>query len=306
MVADILVGGIKITEPDKYGGKAAGLSTLVQNGYHVPDYIAIEAVEDTQCFSSEFWENLREKIRNFEDEGYYDVAVRSSAVGEDSFVKSMAREYASKFGKMTFDEIKDAVIAVVESMPNSSREKHLTEHCRMGVVIQRRLEPEYAGVLLSSNPMNYKKSEMLLSVVKGEGEQLVSGNEPGEDFLISDEMEDICDQISCGISKEIIRELLSGVKILENTLRYPVDVEWAIQNDRLYYLQARPIASITALAQENFCVSGNRKAELTIPLVSNVKIHLWEKLKKWLCSFRIFIFMLEMDHLRNSSNCSRR
>ena len=87
------------------------------------------------------------------------IAVRSSAIGEDSEGASFAGQHLSVLNVTTFVHLKSAIAEVVESAltvsAQSYREKLGVEGTpRMGVVLQELLNPDAAGVMFTRNPID--------------------------------------------------------------------------------------------------------------------------------------------------------
>lgn len=135
----------------KFGGKAQGLTLLNNNGFNVPYTVFIEAVSNiAEINDKKFQDNLKEKIRILEKEGYYNIAIRSSSLNEDAFSSSLAGHYKTIMGQMSFDEVVDSIREVILSIDETAEDK-------MGVIIQEMICADYSGVIFSSNPLTYSK-----------------------------------------------------------------------------------------------------------------------------------------------------
>ncbi len=107
------------------------------------------------------------------------IAVRSSAVGEDSEGASFAGQHLSVLNVATFSHLISAVAEVVQSAltpsAQSYREKLGVEGPpRMGVVLQELLNSDAAGVMFTRNPLNGAK-ERVIEAAWGLGEVVVAG-----------------------------------------------------------------------------------------------------------------------------------
>ena len=107
------------------------------------------------------------------------IAVRSSAVGEDSEAASFAGQHATVLNVMSFSQLTSAIAEVVQSALSSSatsyREKMGVEGApRMGVVLQELFNPESAGVMFTRNPLNGVE-ERVIEAAWGLGEVVVAG-----------------------------------------------------------------------------------------------------------------------------------
>lgn len=255
-----------------YGGKAQGLSLLYQMGMNVPQAFAIEAVNNTYNIDEEFCIALKQKLAVFEQNGCYRVAVRSSATLEDSYTENLAGRFLTVLGEMHFEEIIDSIKRVIESLSTVNSEQN-----KMGIIIQRMLDSDFAGVIYSSDPHTYSKSSMLISYIEGTGEKLVSGEVAGHDLKVSLKNNEINIDGKNKIQDLLIRSLCQSTKQVEEQLCYPIDVEWAIKNNELYYLQCRPLTSITKI-HTRLCELSQFDDRI-LPQAVNIgnKFHFWKK-----------------------------
>jgi pyruvate,water dikinase len=107
------------------------------------------------------------------------IAVRSSAIGEDSEGASFAGQHLSVLNVTTFTDLKSAIAEVVESAfapsAQSYREKLGVEGApRMGVVLQELLDSDAAGVMFTRNPLDGAE-ERVIEAAWGLGEVVVAG-----------------------------------------------------------------------------------------------------------------------------------
>lgn len=252
----------------KFGGKALGLALLNDNGFCIPSSIFVEATDNiSDIDDKEFQCKLAEKLTPLEDNGCYNVAIRSSSLNEDAFVNSLAGHYKTIIGEMNFGELIDGMKEIILSLGWDSRDK-------MGIVIQEMIDADYSGVIFSSNPLNYSKGEMIISYTHGIGEGLVSGKVHGTDILvrITDSGLEFNDEPKFGF--ELSEVLCRSMKTLEQKCNYPIDVEWAIKDNCIIYLQCRPISSITGIASGVFPVAQESLRNIPKPLQSHDKVKL--------------------------------
>lgn len=231
---------------DSYGGKAYGLSILYRNGLAIPPTFCISPFD---CIDDLDEKQFYEEVKELEKDGYYNVAVRSSSMVEDSFSESKAGLYLTRIGRFTFEEMIEAVKDVFRS----------GEH--MGIIIQQAIDSDYSGVFFSSNPITYSKKTGVLSYVQGMGEILVGGD-GGHDV-----------EIQFDRYNGPFAEVVSSVKELEHKLGYPIDVEWCMEKGKIWYLQCRPITSISAV-KSGFYKVDKYLDHLPSQLISHDKIKL--------------------------------
>ena len=217
---------------NSFGGKAYGLSLLKKYGYLVPKSFCIEPVLSVDEIDDTF---KKELLLVIGEQDKYHFAVRSSSKVEDASTESKAGHYLTVFGDYDIDELIDAIRQVVLSGE------------QMGVILQETIDAEYSGVFFSSNPTSFSKKSGILSYTKGLGDELVSGLCSGTDIEVSFE----------NYSNPLFENIVSQMKLLESKLGYPIDVEWCIKDNIVYYLQCRPITSITSVKPGFYKIDNN-------------------------------------------------
>ena len=252
---------IKNVIDNSYGGKAYGLSLLNKHGLNIPITYCIAPREEIEL----------DGIAELEKNGFYHVAVRSSSIIEDAADESKAGCFITKIGNYTRDQLK-IVIKQVRSHGE-----------QMGIVVQQAIDAEYSGVVFSSDPLTYSKKRGVLSFVQGMGAQLVGG-QAGEDVEVDFDGYN-------GPFYTVVRD----VKKLENKLGYPIDVEWCMKDGQIWYLQCRPITSITKIK------SGYYKVDERI-ICLPVQLTLHDKIKLRMDAQRDDIFISDAYiHVKNTA-----
>ncbi len=257
---------------NEYGGKAHGLSILLENELPVPKTIAIQkSTNPGDIENPNFIEALKEILNPFSKKGLYSVAIRSSCTIEDGFTDSKAGHFSTFIGQMTFDE----VICRVKDVISGIKEKDISEGAGMGVLIQEKIDSDYSGVLFSSDPISFRKDCMILTYTEGMGDKLVSGKVAGKEVLVSVEQDKYLFKIDSNDSiEDQLQELFRETKKLEGKLGYPIDIEWAISKGKLYFLQCRPLTNITSVQTQLIKVNEKNLLGLPQQLVSSDKINL--------------------------------
>ncbi len=164
------------TDASVFGAKAAHLGRALGHGLPVPSGIAlpwalVEGVghDDRRCVASVVDASASLGA----------VAVRSSAVGEDSGRASFAGQHSSWLNVVGRAEVVDAVRAVWRSAHAPAavayrRRMGLPLDIRVGVVVQRLVDAEVSGVLFDSHPVT-GAPEVLVEAAWGLGEAVASG-----------------------------------------------------------------------------------------------------------------------------------
>lgn len=258
---------------EKCGGKGKSLVEMTMEGFSVPSGFIVNSDEFMQfcelngligvpleemrqsIIGGKFPDKMSENILNLYTKIFSNnekVAVRSSALCEDSaefawsgeletflfvdkdnLLESIKKCFASLFAERALFYAKHADIA---------REK-----LQVAVIIQKQIESEFAGVAFSDNPLT-GKSEIVIEVVKGQGERLVSGEIIPDRYVYSYSeilQEKKLQQSNIHISDFHLNKLLENIKKLKKFYDFPIDIEWAIEKDSLFILQCRPITTIT-------------------------------------------------------------
>jgi len=277
------------------GGKAINLSRLIGAGFPVPGGFAIT----TTAFRAakghvEMPADVTDAILTaYRGMGSPEVAVRSSATAEDLAEASMAGQYETFLDIEGEEEVLEAVTKCWASLDSDRVRAYLHQHgidraeVAMGVVVQRQVPADVAGVLFTANPSPGALSEMLIESSWGLGEAVVSGLvQP--DTLVLDRATGAATSIrvsdkkvwipansrsgeSQPVPEELRRELSLGSRQVLALWRLglevmghfgaPQDIEWAIKGESVYLLQSRAITTLEAAEAHEECL-GRTRTEL--------------------------------------------
>lgn len=164
-------------DPLRFGGKAAQLAAARRRGLPVPDGWAL-GWQDVEALVADEHAAVGVSLRALVD-GCGPVAVRSSAVGEDSQDASFAGAHLTVLGSVGGD----AVLAAVREVRTSAHAPSALAYrealavagdVRMGVVVQHLVDAEVAGVLFTRNPVT-GADELVVEASWGLGESVVTG-----------------------------------------------------------------------------------------------------------------------------------
>jgi pyruvate, water dikinase len=160
-----------------FGGKAASLAAALREGLPVPPGAALGSgfVDLVAAGDASAVEALLGSVHVPDAR----LAVRSSAIGEDSADASFAGQHATRLN-VRKPQLLDAVRVVWQSARTESAlayraRKGLNPSSRMGVVVQLLVEPVAAGVLFTRNPVTGAE-ERLIEAAWGLGEAVVNGS----------------------------------------------------------------------------------------------------------------------------------
>jgi pyruvate,water dikinase len=239
-----------------FGGKADALAVLVRMGVPVPEGIGIaaEAFEkETLGLSGEAEGEVFAWIRSQGAGALF--AVRSSALCEDGEHASFAGVFESVLNVREGD-ILLAILHVAGSSRGARAAAYSPEAAGaglpIGVIIQKMVDPDFAGVLFTSDPLTGDAATMSGNFVRGLAEQMVSGDCDARVFSIdalSGKSEG--DALPSSTVKKLRRYALRLVKVFGK----PLDIEWAVRGGRVFLLQARPITTLSANRESFFDIN---------------------------------------------------
>ncbi|MCS6838742.1 MAG: phosphoenolpyruvate synthase [Bdellovibrionaceae bacterium] len=205
------------------------------------------------------------------------LAVRSSAVDEDSQHFSFAGQLSSFLGIRGVDQVIESIKKCWASAYSSRslfyrlKNNISLKEIRVSVIVQALIEAEKSGVLFTCDPVNGRVDLMIINSVWGLGEGLVSGALNCDSFVVDKKSETILDkdialksqkyvrsQSGSGIevvmierelsqkhslSDEQIKELVHIGKKIEQHYGYPQDIEWCSDGQRFWVVQTRPVTT---------------------------------------------------------------
>ena len=250
------LGQISPADIGRVGAKAAHQASLLRAGFPVPAGVVLTTdahlayTNRSATVSSGESPSAPLDMRALLDEavaplGEALLAVRSSGVAEDLPEVSFAGLYESVLDVRGIDEVEVAVrrcwASVLADRVVAYRDTHGLETTGMAVLIQRMVPADAAGVAFSANPLTGQRGEVVINAVRGLGDRLVSG-EVSPDEWLANEREAVCERApENAIDAEMAWAIAELTRRVEAHFGCPQDVEWAIADDHLYLLQARPI-----------------------------------------------------------------
>lgn len=258
------------------GGKAASLGELTKAHFPIPPGFVIT----TECYQ-EFWTkdlpaDVKDDILKAFDALQADyVAVRSSATAEDSITTSWAGQLES-YLNVTKDNLIDAIRKCWESIHSEHALAYASQNninkkdLAVGVVVQKMVKSDVSGVMFTINPVTNNSSEIMIEAGYGLGELLVQGIITPDNFLVrKDTLEFLESTIASqdmmlvfkdGKNKKIpvpenkkdkpsltsqqVNELVKIGMMIEKHYSAPQDIEWAIEKEKIYIVQSRPITTL--------------------------------------------------------------
>lgn len=224
-------------------------------------------------------EEIKEAFKNLKSDY---VAVRSSAIAEDSSSDAWAGQLES-FLNTSKENLLINIKKCWASLYNENalrycfQKKLLNKKNSVAVVVQKMIQSETSGICFTVNPVNKNYSEMIIESGFGLGEAIVGGIITPDTYIVK-KIETKNNKINFKIiSKNIsiqkniivrkkngnIKKTLSKFKQdiqkldnhniielaklclkIEEYYEKPQDIEWALEKNKLYILQSRPITTL--------------------------------------------------------------
>lgn len=230
----------------RLGGKGAVLGQLVSRGLPVPDGAILIRPPQTES-------DWQEIIDWWNTIGNAPLAVRSSALGEDSHELSYAGQNQSFLNIATREHLRDAVFRCFESIHGESSRtyRHFFSQSKvrdgeMNVVLQKMVDPKFSGVYFSKDPRGKEKA-WIIELIEGLGEDLVSGRKTPY-FITAENRAGITVP---GLDTFNFEKVLSLGARVQEMCGYEVDMEWALDQDlEVRLLQARPVTALRSLSTQ--------------------------------------------------------
>lgn len=236
------------------GGKGTSLGMMYNAGLPVPPGFVI-TTNATDKFSEQGISDdcKNEIMQAFEKLGSDHVAVRSSALSEDSLEASWAGQLDT-FLNIPLDNLFNKIEKCWDSIHSERAFAYMqkqsgTNHkLQIAIIIQKMIAGDVSGVSFTANPVNKNKDEIMIDAVYGLGEQLVQGTVIPHNFIIDKQTLSIKSQ-----TKPDEKEILAPVELqklctlllkIEDLYRSPQDIEWTKEGSHYFILQSRPITTL--------------------------------------------------------------
>jgi len=205
------------------------------------------------------------------------VAVRSSATTEDLSTASFAGQQETflniKGKEALLEAIKKCWASLFTARAIYYRAKRGFSHetSYIAVIVQKMINAEKSGVMFTINPITNNKDEIVIEAVFGLGEGVVSGSVEPDCYVINKKRLDLV-QKKIGLKKlKFVRDkegrtvkeelpeeeqkkvVLTNFELkslanyglqIEEHYKWPQDIEWAIENEKIYIVQSRPVTTV--------------------------------------------------------------
>ncbi|MDO4283084.1 MAG: PEP/pyruvate-binding domain-containing protein [Clostridia bacterium] len=179
-------------------------------------------------------------------------AVRSSASKEDLNDVSFAGQYVTTLNVCAQDiELADAIKKCYISCFGEKVVKYCVDHkiniatLEMNIIIQEMVDSEYSGVLFGVNPITGNDKELVIEIARGLGENVVSGKVIPKKYIFHFDMERFVEKPKVlTIDDVLLEKLIQEALKMQKLLGFPIDMEFGIYKNDIYFLQVRCITKI--------------------------------------------------------------
>lgn len=236
--------------------KRKNLEILRQHKFNVPEFDVIT------------WEDKDKKIDISKYKGKY--AIRSSSYLEDGNIDSFAGQFDT-YLNVSPNNINKKVKQCFESINKSNVKDYLkkkkikSKSFKMDVIIQEMVDSEYSGIIFTCNPQGLL-NESVIVVGKGLGNKIVEDKVKTTAYYYNR-----TDNIyyyegkKDYLNKEMIEKLIKVSEKIKEVLGEYLDIEFAIEKNKIFILQARPITTIN---DKNLVILDNSNIVESYPGVS--------------------------------------
>ncbi|MGH2835304.1 MAG: PEP/pyruvate-binding domain-containing protein [Solirubrobacteraceae bacterium] len=275
-----------------FGGKSAALGELLAAGVRVPHGFALSAeayalARAVGGMPGAVRDEIEWRYRSLAVVAGVEqpaVAVRSSAIGEDSATATFAGQQETMLWVRGVEQVCAAVQRCWDSLHSETAVSYRARmgdgrEPAMGVAVQLMVDAAVAGVLFTCNPLSGDPSMVAINASWGLGLAVVEGAVTPDDYLLSKvtgevvreqvsfkRVEYLPDPEGCGVAlREVPPEradapcldapaldaLLATARAAEHHFGSPQDVEWAIARtgtlpENLFVVQSRPVTTLGA------------------------------------------------------------
>ncbi|GGS28389.1 phosphoenolpyruvate synthase [Actinokineospora fastidiosa] len=281
------------------GGKGANLGELMAAGFPVPDGFVVTAdafrrsmvdagvrVDDPDTDAERLGKAVHaagaaDEVRAAIAAAYRElgddvlVAVRSSAIGEDSVTTSFAGMNRTLTNVRGADAVVEAVVECWASLFAPRSVAYRAEHGLAGapaiaVVVQRMVQSERSGVMFTADPLTGDTGRVVVEAAFGLGEVVVSGAVEPDTYVLAKAGPSV-ERVRVGTQTHVIAlgadgerrvelpadragsrvlgeaeavELARTGLAIERHYGRPQDIEWAIADGKTWIVQTRPVTTM--------------------------------------------------------------
>ncbi len=214
------------------------------------------------------------------------VAVRSSATAEDLPEASFAGQQRTflnvEGGKEVVAAVQECWASLFEPRAIFYRQQQGFDHFKVGIAVpvQKMIQSQASGVMFTLEPVTSDSGKIVIEAVFGLGEAIVSGEITPDLYVVDKESFKIITKKTVNQESQLIKNPTAGVeetniwvplpastqsqqkltdseitklawlgKQIEDHYRFPQDIEWAKENNKIYIVQTRPVTTIKEVTE---------------------------------------------------------
>ncbi len=217
-------------------------------------------------------ELLASALKKFEPDTLF--SVRSSSTSEDMPFASFAGQqdtYLNVAAKDIEEAVRNCFASLYTERAVEYRKKHNIDKAMMCVIIQQMVFSDASGILFTADPVSGKRHIEIIEAGFGLGEAMVSGKVTPDYYTYNKKKGSLVERkisykkiailplknggtvtATINSAKQVlqftqIKELFDLGVELEQHYGTHQDIEWAVQGNKIYILQTRPITSLYPL-----------------------------------------------------------
>jgi pyruvate,water dikinase len=248
------------------GGKTANLGRLATSFRVPPGFCLDVSAFDQLRHALDGDAAARARLRELVAASYDDlarrvgeteprVAVRSSAIGEDSGGDSFAGQHETVLDVGGVDAIVDALLECWRSVYSERaaayrKQRGIAGVPRIAVLVQLMVPADASAIAFSADPVNGARDVVVVNAARGLGDAIASGTITPDSYTVRKRDLVITSRACADGAALPDHDIVAIARLaiqLETLMGGPVDVECALRDGELHLLQCRPI---TTLAEE--------------------------------------------------------
>jgi pyruvate,water dikinase len=233
------------------GNKAARLAELQAAGFRVPPFFVIGSHASHEVCHTALQSEISTAASRLCRDGAQ-VAVRSSSVEEDGSQSSFAGQFDSflniapcnitDYAYKVWDSAFSDHVEVYRQSQDASAEVPIP-----AVLVQQMVDADVAGVAFSADPVSGDLKTAVIAATRGVGEALVGGECQGDTWHVGANGKIKLRELESSaavLSDRQIRKVAKLVRAVSDHYGTAQDIEWAIEDGRIFLLQSRDITTL--------------------------------------------------------------
>lgn len=231
---------------------------------------------ETAIMAAHMPEELQDQIKDYYHHlcGEHDkyVAVRSSATAEDLPEASFAGQQETYLNVKGYRDVVKHVqkcwASLFEARAIYYRNENGFDHLKVGIAVpvQLMIQSEVSGIMFTVNPLSNDQGEVSIEAAYGLGQPIVSGEVTPDQYIVNKSTEMISYKYiakqtwqftlagNVAVSKKYqevqkmddkdVVELAKLGMLIERHYGKPQDIEWGMEDGKLYIVQSRPVTTL--------------------------------------------------------------